>query len=75
MYLKKLDFDSIAINYFVFINDIIIIIIYIDDILLIRSNKKKIAGLKEKLFIKFKIINLGGYVYYLNIIVIRDQVN
>ena len=38
-----LDFKSIATNYFVFINSIIIIIIiYINNILLIKLNKKSL---------------------------------
>ena len=41
-YLKKLDFEPIATNYFVFINNIIIISIYVNDILLTKFNKKKI---------------------------------
>ena len=39
MYLKKLNFEFIVINFSMFINDIIIIIIYINDILLMNLDK------------------------------------
>ena len=75
VYLKKLNFEPIAANYSIFTNDIIIIEIYINDILLTELNKKKIQGIKDKLYERFKITDLGSYVYYLGIIVTRDRAN
>ena len=39
MYLKKLNFEFIIINFLMFINNIIIIVIYINDILFINFDK------------------------------------
>ena len=39
MYLKKLNFEFIIVNLFIFIYDIIIIVIYVNDILFINFDK------------------------------------
>ena len=39
MYFKKLNFEFIVINFLIFINNIIIVIIYINDILFINFDK------------------------------------
>ena len=74
-YLKKLSFKSIATNLSIFTNNIIIIAIYINDILLANSDKAEIQRIKNKLYDKFEITNLESYIYYLDIIVIKDRIN
>ena len=39
MYFKKLNFEFIVMNFLIFINNIIIVIIYINDILFINFDK------------------------------------
>ena len=39
MYFKKLSFELIAVDLFMFINNIIIVVIYVNDILLIDFDK------------------------------------
>ena len=58
-----------------FINNIIIVIIYMNDILFINFDKVDIQIIKNKLYKKFEMINLNLYIYYFDIIIIKDRVN
>ena len=53
----------------------IIMTLYIDDILIINRNKVIIKRIKDVLNVKFCILNLKSYVFYLNIIIKRDYYN
>ena len=53
----------------------IIITFYIDDILIINRNKIFIKRIKNALNVKFHILNLKLYIFYLNIIVKRNRYN
>ena len=50
-------------------------IIYIDDIFIAKFNRFIINELKRVFNIKFRIINLKLYIYYLNIKITRDYQN
>ena len=50
----------------------IIVIFYINNIQIIKFNKNNIKRIKKNLNIKFYIINIKLYIYYLNIIIKRD---
>ena len=56
-------------------NNIIIITIYINDILFIDLDKKKIQNIKNKLNKKFKIIDFEFYIYYFKIIIVKNHAN
>ena len=75
--MKKLNLFFIDVNYSVFIDSRINIIItlYVNDVLIIKFNRIDIQRIKKALNAKFYIINLKSYVYYLKIIIIRDRVN
>ena len=75
--MKKLDLFFIDANYSVFIDSRIniIIIFYVNDVLITKSNRANIQRIKKVLNTKFYIIDLRSCVYYLEIIVIRDRVN
>ena len=53
----------------------IIITFYVDNVLIINRNKVVIKRIKNALNVKFHILNLKLYVFYLNIIVKRDRYN
>ena len=53
----------------------IIITLYVDNVLIINRNKVVIKRIKNALNVKFHILNLKSYVFYLNIIVKRDRYN
>ena len=48
---------------------------YVDNVLIISYNKVVIKRIKDVLNVKFHILNLKLYVFYLNIIVKRDRYN
>ena len=77
IYIKKFDFNFIESNNNIFINfkKKIIITFYIDDILIINRNKVVIKRIKNVLNVKFHILNLRLYIFYLNIIVKRNYRN
>ena len=72
--MKKLRFHFIKSNKNVFINlEInIIMTIYVNNILTINFNKIDIKHIKNNLNIKFHILNLRLYIYYLNIIIKKN---
>ena len=58
-----------------FINNIIIVVIYINNILFINFDKVDIQAIKNKFYNKFKIIDLSLYIYYLNITIVKNRIN
>ena len=58
-----------------FINDIIIIVIYVNNILFIDFDKVDIQAIKNKLYEKFEIIDLNLYIYYLDMTIAKNRVN
>ena len=70
-----MNFEFIVINLSIFINNIIIIIIYVNDILFINFDKINIQAIKNKLHKKFKMIDLNLYIYYFDITITKDRVN
>ena len=75
--MKNIDLVFINVDFNVFIDLIIDIIIafYINNVLIIDFFKANIQRVKNALYIKFKMSDLGFCAYYLNIIIIRDYVN
>ena len=53
----------------------IIITFYIDDVLIINRYKIVIKRIRDVLNVKFYILNLKLYAFYLNIIVKRNRYN
>ena len=51
----------------------IIITLYINDIQIINFNKNDIKYIKKDFNVKFYIINIRLYIYYLNIIIKRNR--
>ena len=73
MYFKKLGFEFIVVDFFMFINDIIIVIIYMNDILFINLDKINIQMIKNKFHEKFEITDLNLYIYYLDIMIVKNR--
>ena len=48
---------------------------YVDNVLIIDYNKIVIKRIKNALNVKFHILNLKLYIFYLNIIVKKDHYN
>ena len=46
-----------------------------DDILIAGPDKKEIQRIKDKLWVRFEMTDLGEYQYYLGMIVTRDRAN
>ena len=74
-FLKFLNFNLIIFNYSVFINERIIIEMYVNDILLFDLSKSKIQRVKDRLSQKFRMIDLESIHHYLSMKVIRDRLN
>ena len=53
----------------------IIITLYVDDILITNSNRTDIQRIKDALNVKFYMIDLRLYAYYLEMTVTRDRTN
>ena len=53
----------------------IIMTFYIDDILIINRNKVVIKRIKDILNVKFHILNLKSYAFYLNMIIKKNRYN
>ena len=49
-------------------------VIYVDNLFIINKDKKEIKRLKAVLNIKFKMINLGPYYYYLGIYITYNYI-
>ena len=72
--LKKAEFSPLEYDYSLFINTSrrTFIIIYVDDLLLIRPDIKFINLIKNHLASKFKMTNIGFVLIYLNINISRN---
>ena len=75
--MKEIDLVFINVDFNVFINLIIDIIIalYVNDVLIIDPFKTDIQRVKDALYTKFKMSDLDFYAYYLNMIISRDRLN
>ena len=75
--MKNIDLVFIDVDFNVFIDFIIDIIValYVNDILITDPFKTNIQRIKNALYAKFKINDLGFCAYYLDIIVFRDRIN
>ena len=60
-------------NIFINVKEDIIITLYINNILIIDYNKIAIQRVKNRLNIKFYILDLRLYIYYLNITIKRNR--
>ena len=74
-YLKELGFEPISADYLVFTDGTTIIAIYVNDILIAGPDKRRIQRIKDQLYERFKITNLGECHYYLGMTVTRDRAN
>lgn len=74
-FLAELGFYPIAADYSVFGNGTTIIAIYVDDILIAGPDKKEIQRIKDKLWVRFEMTDLGECQYYLGMTVTRDRAN
>ena len=76
-YKKKIDLVFIDVDFNVFIDFIIDIIValYMNDVLITDFFKTDIQCVKNTLYIKFKINDLDFYAYYLNIIIFYNRLN
>ena len=72
--LKEAEFSPLEYDYSLFINISrrTFIVVYIDDLLLIRPDIKFINSIKDHLASKFKITDMGPVLIYLNINISRD---
>ena len=75
VFLIELGFKPIAADYSVFGDGTTIIAIYVDDILLAGPDKQGIQRIKDKLYERFEMTDLGACHYYLGITVTRDRAN
>ena len=60
-------------NVFIYNKKKIIMIIYVDDIFIAKFNRFVINKFKSAFNVKFRIMNLKSYIYYLNIKIMRDR--
>ena len=72
---KKLNFEFIVIDFSMFINNIIIVVIYINEILFINLDKVDMQTIINKFHKKFKIIDLSLYIYYFDLTIIKNRIN
>ena len=74
-FFKKYEFVFLDVDLNVFFNKKFIIVIYIDDILLIKFNSKHIVVVKRVFNEHFKMIDLNSLRFYLNINIERNRSN
>ena len=74
-FLKSLGFTPLVSDYSVFINERIIIDVYVNDILIVGSSKSEIQTIKDRLSETFQMTDLGPVSYYLGMKVTRDRPN
>ena len=76
-FIKEQDFTPIDADYSMFTDPQtdIIIALYIDNVLITNSNRADIQRIKDALNVKFYIIDLRPYAYYLEMTVTRDRTN
>ena len=77
IFIKELDLNLIKSNDNIFMNfkKKIIVTFYVDDVLIIDRNKVIIKRIKNVLNVKFHMLDLKLYAFYLNIIVKKDRHN
>ena len=74
-FLKEHEFVFLNVDFSVFFNEKLIIVIYVDDIFLIKFNSAHIVVVKRTLNKRFKMINLNSLRFYLNMSIERDRSN
>jgi transposase InsO family protein len=72
-FLKNSDYHPLDADHSVFSNGVTFIAAYVDDLLIIGPDIKKIDDLKRKLSERFKMVNLGPVHHYLGMTVTRDR--
>ncbi len=72
-FLDSLEYTWIYIDNNVFRNDILFVAVYVDDILICRSDKNKILDLKIKLSNYFEMINCKTYKHYLEMLITQNR--
>ena len=74
-FFKKHEFVFFDTDFSVFFNKKLIIVIYVNDILLIKFNLKHIVVVKQIFNERFKMINLSSLRFYLNMNIERNRSN
>ena len=74
-FLKKHKFIFLDVDFSVFFNKKLIIVIYVDDILLIEFNSTHIVVVKRTFNKCFKMIDLNSLRFYLNMSIERNRSN
>ncbi len=73
-FLADLEYTQIHINNNVFRKKTLIIAVYIDNILICKSDKNKILNLKIKLSNYFKMTDCRTYKYYLKMLITQNRI-
>jgi len=73
-FLNSLRYTQIHTDNSVFRNDILFVAVYVDDILICRSDKDKILDLKIKLSDHFKMINCEMCKHYLEMLITQNRI-
>ncbi len=71
-FLDSLEYIQIHINNSMFRNDILFVAVYVDDILICKSNKNKILDLKIKLSNYFEMTDCKMYKHYLEMLITQN---
>jgi hypothetical protein len=74
-YLDELGFKPLWSDVGVFVKGTTFIAVYVDDLLIVGPDKKKIKNIKSQLSSRFKMTDLGPCEYYLGMTVRRDRTN
>ncbi len=72
-FLDSLEYIQIHINNSMFRNDILFVAVYVDDILICKSNKNKILDLKIKLSNYFEMTDCKMYKHYLEMLITQNR--
>ena len=73
-FLDSLEYTQIHTDNSVFRNDTLFVAVYVDDILICRSDKNKILGLKIKLSNHFKMTDCRACKHYLEMLVTQNRI-
>ena len=72
-------FISIKVDHYIYFEQVrdhfVILLLYVDDIMLIRNNKEMIKGVKSQLSSQFEMKDLGAANFILGIEIKRDRMN
>ena len=74
-FFKEHKFVFFNVDFSVFFNKKLIIVIYVDDILLIKFNSEHIVVVKHVFNKRFKMIDLNSFRFYLNMNIERNRSN